>query len=72
MATATKETPPREAVAGAGMAFAVYEDNGRRFHWRLVKDGRHIATSDASFASAHDAERAAIDVREAARALAIG
>jgi uncharacterized protein YegP (UPF0339 family) len=72
MATATNEAPPTDVVSNSGMTLAVYEDNGRRFRWRLVKDGRHLATSDDSFASAQEAERAAGDVREAARRLATG
>jgi hypothetical protein len=72
MATATNETPSRQVLPSSGMTFVVYEDNVRRFHWRLMKDGRHLATSDDSFASALDAERAAGDARDAARLVATG
>ncbi|MEA2322924.1 MAG: hypothetical protein QOD81_2774 [Solirubrobacteraceae bacterium] len=72
MATAMKDGPPGRAGATPAMRFAVDENNAGRFHWRLVAhDGRELATSDESFASAADAERAADDVRAAVRAGAI-
>jgi uncharacterized protein YegP (UPF0339 family) len=70
MATAVKETPLRQVEPGSALRFAVYEDNSGRFHWRLLaSDGRPLATSDDSFASADAAERSASD---AARSSAIG
>ena len=73
MATAANETPNRQVESISAMTFAVYEDNGGRFHWRLLaSDGRRVATSADSFASADDAEQAAGDMRDAARAVATG
>jgi uncharacterized protein YegP (UPF0339 family) len=66
MATAADVSPP-EVVSDSAIALVVFEDNGRRFRWRLVKNGRHLATSDDSFTTAQDAEQAAGGVREAAR-----
>lgn len=71
MATAAKEIP--SGRSSTAMTFVVYENNGGRFHWRLLAgDGRPLATSDESFTSAADAGRSASAVRDAARSLAIG
>ncbi|MEA2228261.1 MAG: hypothetical protein QOH46_130 [Solirubrobacteraceae bacterium] len=73
MATATKDDPRGQGGSTAAMRFAVDENNAGRFHWRLVAgDGRELATSDESFASAADAQRAADDVRAALVAGALG
>jgi uncharacterized protein YegP (UPF0339 family) len=64
MATARKKVSHRPD-ASSSTAFEVYEDNGARFHWRLLtSDGRTLGHSDALFASPRDAERAAEEVRQ--------
>jgi uncharacterized protein YegP (UPF0339 family) len=73
MATAAKTTRVTKVEPAPAMTLAVYENNGGRFHWRLLAgNGRALATSDDSFSSARDAERSASDVRDAARSVAIG
>jgi uncharacterized protein YegP (UPF0339 family) len=73
MATAAKEIPLGQVEPRSAMTFDIYENNGGRFHWRLLaSDGRSLATSDESFSSAADAQRSASAVRDAARSPAIG
>jgi uncharacterized protein YegP (UPF0339 family) len=48
----------------AGLRFEVYKESSGRHRWRLAtSDGKDLATSCESFASRHDAERAAGHVR---------
>ena len=74
MATATKNArAANQVVRGAGavskpksMEFVTFEDNGGRYHWRIVAgDGRILAQSQG-FASHQDAEQAARHVRDGA------
>jgi uncharacterized protein YegP (UPF0339 family) len=51
------------------MQFAIYQDNGGRFHWRLVgDDGGRLALSAEDFGTAEEARCAAADVHEHAGA----
>ena len=51
------------AAADERMRFVIYEDNGGRFHWRLVReDGASVALSAAAFDSPADARLAAAEV----------
>jgi uncharacterized protein YegP (UPF0339 family) len=43
----------------ASMTFVVYEDNGGRYHWKLVAAGGESLAQSASFASYEDAKQAA-------------
>lgn len=73
MATAAKEIPLTPVESGSSITFTLYEDNGGRNHWRLLAgDGHPLATSDASFASADDAQRSLSDVRDAVGSRAVG
>jgi uncharacterized protein YegP (UPF0339 family) len=74
MATATKRSRAAKQLARraphvpvpASLAFVIYEDNGGDYHWTIVAgDGATVAPS-GSFASHHDAERAAHHVRDGA------
>ena len=63
MTTARKKVTHRADASST--AFEVYEDNGSRFHWRLLtSDGRNLGHSDEIYASPRDAEHAAEEVRE--------
>jgi uncharacterized protein YegP (UPF0339 family) len=49
------------------MQFVIYQDNGGRFHWRLVgDDGERLAISAEDFGTAEEARVAAADVHEQA------
>jgi uncharacterized protein YegP (UPF0339 family) len=74
MATATKESPASRRVArriadeqpASSMAFLIFEDNGGSYHWEIVAgDGATLGQS-GDFASYHDAEQAAQQVRDGA------
>jgi uncharacterized protein YegP (UPF0339 family) len=53
------------------MQFVIYQDNGGRFHWRLVgDDGGRLAISVEDFGTADEARLAAADVHEHAGAAA--
>jgi uncharacterized protein YegP (UPF0339 family) len=53
------------------MQFVIYQDNGGRFHWRLVgDDGGRLAISAEDFGTADEARRAAAAVHEHAGAAA--
>ena len=53
------------------MQFVIYQDNGGRFHWRLVgDDGDTLAFSAYDFGTAEEARHAAADVHEHAGAAA--
>lgn len=74
MATATKKSRAAEGLARrarrvgtpAAMEFRIFEENGGAYHWTIVAgDGATVAQS-GSFASHHDAERAAQHVRDGA------
>jgi uncharacterized protein YegP (UPF0339 family) len=71
MTTATKKSsasrrPPRGAAdeqPALSMSFAIFEDNGGRYHWRILAgDGATLGQS-GEFASYHDAEQAAQKIR---------
>jgi uncharacterized protein YegP (UPF0339 family) len=63
MATARKKVS--QSNDATSTSFEVYEDNGARFHWRLLtSEGRSLGHSDEAFASPRDAEQAAEVVRE--------
>jgi uncharacterized protein YegP (UPF0339 family) len=74
MATATKKPRAAEQVVrseGAvpmpkAMEFVTFEDNGGRYHWRIVAGNGRILAQSQSFASHQDAERAAHHVRDGA------
>lgn len=56
----------REGRALESMEFVIFEDNGGDYHWTIVAaDGATLARS-GDFASYHDAERAAQQVRDGA------
>jgi uncharacterized protein YegP (UPF0339 family) len=64
MATTARKTVRRLPDASSTM-FEVYEDNGSRFHWRLVaNDGQCLGYSHRVFPSQRDAQHAAEAVRE--------
>jgi uncharacterized protein YegP (UPF0339 family) len=74
MATATKRSPaPRRRARRAldehpasSTAFLISEDNGGSYHWTLLAgDGTTLGRS-GDFASYHDAEQAAQQVRDGA------
>lgn len=76
MATATKKSPAPRRVArrtageqpASSMAFLIFEDNGGSYHWKIVAgDGATLGQS-GDFASYHDAEQAAQQVRDGAAA----
>jgi uncharacterized protein YegP (UPF0339 family) len=47
------------------MQFVIYQDNGGRFHWRLMgDDGGKVAVSAGHFGTAEEARQAAADVHE--------
>ena len=48
------------------MNFVIYADNGGRFHWRLDDEGKTLATSGPSYASAAAAREAAIVMHDQA------
>ena len=72
MATATKNArADNQVVRGAGavskstsMEFVVFEDNGGRYHWRIVAGNGEILAQSERFASHEDAEQAAGHVRD--------
>jgi uncharacterized protein YegP (UPF0339 family) len=74
MATATKHArAANQVVRGAGaaskstsMEFAIFEDNGGRYDWRIVAGNGGILARSEGFASYEDAERAAHRVRDGA------
>lgn len=74
MAIATKKArAANQVVRGAGavsrptsMEFVVFEDNGGRYHWRIVAGEGGILAQSERFASYEDAEQAARYVRDRA------
>ena len=74
MAIATKKArAANQVVRGAGavsrptsMEFVVFEDNGGRYHWRIVSGEGGILAQSERFASYEDAEQAARHVRDRA------
>jgi uncharacterized protein YegP (UPF0339 family) len=48
------------------MEFRVFEDNGGRYHWRIIDRGGESLAQSGSFASYDDAEHAASHVRDGA------
>lgn len=74
MAIATKKArAANQVVRGAGavsrptsMEFVVFEDNGGRYHWRIVAGEGGILAQSERFASYEDAEQAARHVRDRA------
>jgi uncharacterized protein YegP (UPF0339 family) len=74
MAIATKKArAANQVVRGAGavsrstsMQFVVFEDNGGRYHWRIVTGEGGILAQSERFASYEDAEQAARHVRDRA------
>jgi uncharacterized protein YegP (UPF0339 family) len=75
MATAIKKahaaTSSAQAVRAvpeaASLPFRTYQDNGGNYHWEIADASGEILTHSGSFASQHDAERAARSVHEVAR-----
>ncbi len=75
MATALKKahaaTSPvhaaRSVPEAASLAFRTYQDNGGNYRWEIADASGEILTYSGSFASQHDAERAARSVHEGAR-----
>jgi uncharacterized protein YegP (UPF0339 family) len=74
MATAAKKSVPSRRPArrptdeqpGSSMSFAIFEDNGGSYHWKILAgDGATIGRS-CDFASYQDAEQAAQLVRDGA------
>jgi uncharacterized protein YegP (UPF0339 family) len=64
MAITASKTVPRLPDASSAV-FEVYEDNGSRFHWRLLaNDGQWLGDSHHIFPSQRDAQHAAEVVRE--------
>jgi uncharacterized protein YegP (UPF0339 family) len=55
---ATDEQP------GSSMSFAVFEDNGGSYHWKILAGDGSTLGQSGDFASYHDAERAAQPVRD--------
>jgi uncharacterized protein YegP (UPF0339 family) len=54
------------------MKLETYQDNGGRYHWRLVgADGMSLAGSTNTYASLDDARSAAQDVHDNASAMTI-
>ena len=54
------------------MKLETYQDNGGRYHWRLVTaDGVSLAGSVATYASREDAHSAAQEVHDEAAAMTI-
>jgi uncharacterized protein YegP (UPF0339 family) len=79
MVSATSPVPrnqrgpsPADAQAfwkATAMTFEAYEENSGRHRWQLLApDGVRLATSDASYSSHADAQRAARRVHDGARA----
>jgi uncharacterized protein YegP (UPF0339 family) len=74
MATATKKAPAagqvvrgaRAVADSASMEFAIFEDNGGRYHWMIVAGNGRIIAQSVEFASYEDAEQAARHVRDGA------
>jgi uncharacterized protein YegP (UPF0339 family) len=74
MATATKNArAAKQVVRGAGavskstsMEFVTFEDNGGRYHWRIIAGNGGILAQSEGFASYEDAEQAARHVRDGA------
>jgi len=58
--------PNAESSPWAGaLRFEVYEENSGRHRWRLTtSDGHGLATSNASFATHDEAQRAATENRD--------
>ena len=48
------------------MAFLIFEDNGGSYHWKIVAGEGATLGQSGDFASYHDAERAAQQVRDGA------
>jgi uncharacterized protein YegP (UPF0339 family) len=74
MATATKKSPTSrksarrktDAQPEPSMSFTIFEDNGGSYHWKILAgDGATLGYS-VDFASYHDAEQAAQQVRDGA------
>jgi uncharacterized protein YegP (UPF0339 family) len=54
------------------MKLETYQDNGSRYHWRLVAtDGTPLAGSTKTYVSREDAHRAAQEVHDDAAAMTI-
>ena len=74
MATATKNArTANQVVRGAGavskstsMEFVIFEDNGGRYHSRIVAGNGGVLAQSEGSASYEDAERAARHVRDGA------
>jgi uncharacterized protein YegP (UPF0339 family) len=72
MATATKNGRPARRAArrtsalsgSAALEFLIFEDNGGRYHWKIVDGAGESLVQSASFASYAEAERAARVVRD--------
>jgi uncharacterized protein YegP (UPF0339 family) len=54
------------------MEFRVFEDNGGRYHWRIIDRGGESLAQSGSFASYDDAEHAARNVRDGAGSARLG
>ena len=48
------------------MEFVVFEDNGGKYHWRIIAGNGGILAQSERFASYEDAEQAARQVRDGA------
>lgn len=74
MATATKKSrAPRRLAhraggvhAAASMEFLIFEDNGGSYHWRILAGGGATLGQSGDFASYHEAEEAAQQIRDGA------
>jgi uncharacterized protein YegP (UPF0339 family) len=74
MATATKNArTANQVVRGAGavskstsMEFVIFEDNGGRYHWRIVAGNGGVLAQSEGLASYEDAQQAARHVRDGA------
>jgi len=72
MATAAKTSPVSRRPArrrfgeqtGSSMSFAIFEDNGGFYHWKILASRGATLGHSGSFASYHDAEQAAQQVRD--------
>ncbi len=72
MATATKNLrAANQVVRGAdavskstSMEFVIFEDNGGRYHWRIVAGNGGTLAHSEGFASYEDAEQAVRHVRD--------
>jgi uncharacterized protein YegP (UPF0339 family) len=77
MATATqKERAARQvarrAKAAAVITFAVFEDNGGDYRWKIVDGGGESLAQSGTFASYDDARKAASVVHDGARTARFG